>query len=104
MGEIEQLTKAINQLNHKLDNFHLEAPSPEEKVLTAKELADLLDLNKNTIYELCKKKDGIPHFKVGRKYKFYSEAIRKWLLEQSFKNQADSVGSDIEEMKLERLK
>lgn len=46
-------------------------------VLTAKEVADLLHVSTNMIYELCLQRK-LPHIKIGRKYAFKTAEILSW--------------------------
>lgn len=48
------------------------------KVLTAQEVAELLDVNKETIYRLVRI-NAIPYFRVGSALRFTEEAIQKWI-------------------------
>jgi excisionase family DNA binding protein len=50
----------------------------EEKVMSAKEVAEFLKLDLNVIYAKCA--DGqIPHFKMGKLYKFKKSEILEWV-------------------------
>ena len=48
------------------------------RILTAKEVADLLGVNKETIYRLARS-DAIPYFKVGSNLRFKEDSIIKWI-------------------------
>ena len=92
MGEIKELINSIEKLNQKIDKIQLQSNysnNHEKEVLTAKELSNLLNISKPMIYEQCKQ-GRIPHFKVGREYRFSVRAIQKWMLETSEENQTRS--------------
>ena len=48
------------------------------KVLNAQEVADLLGVNKETIYRLVRI-DAIPFFRVGSALRFTEESILNWI-------------------------
>ncbi len=48
------------------------------KILTAQEVADLLAVNKATIYRLARA-NQIPHFNVGSVVRFSAEQIEAWM-------------------------
>jgi excisionase family DNA binding protein len=50
-------------------------------ILSAREVADLLKLDINLIYTKCGKGE-IPHFKMGKLYKFKKSEILKWMQSQ----------------------
>lgn len=54
------------------------------KVLTAQEVAELLDVNKETIYRLVRI-NAIPYFRVGSALRFTDEAILKWISKNEIK-------------------
>jgi excisionase family DNA binding protein len=47
-------------------------------ILTAEELAQLLRVNRTTIYRLLKN-SGLPAFKVGKDWRFQREAVESWI-------------------------
>ena len=53
-------------------------------VMTSVEISDYLQIDRGTLYRLIKK-GGIPYFRLGKDYRFNSEAIDQWreLLEKS---------------------
>jgi excisionase family DNA binding protein len=53
----------------------------EEKVLTLKEVAELLRTHPSTIYRLLRKR-RIPAFKMGSDWRFNREAIDQWISER----------------------
>jgi excisionase family DNA binding protein len=57
------------------------APSMDNPVMTARELADYLRVHPSTIYRLLKQK-RIPAFKVGSDWRFDRKRIDRWRLEQ----------------------
>jgi excisionase family DNA binding protein len=53
----------------------------EEKIMSAKEVAEFLKLDQNVIYAKCG--DGqIPYFKMGKLYKFKKSEILEWVKKQ----------------------
>ena len=46
--------------------------------MTAEELAQLLRVNRTTIYRLLKNSD-LPAFKVGKEWRFQREAVESWI-------------------------
>lgn len=53
-----------------------------EKLLTVKEVQNLLGLGRHTVYMWCSEK-RIPHIRMGKKVMFSLPAIEKWLEQQS---------------------
>jgi len=49
----------------------------ENKLLTIKELQELLSLSHTTIYKFMK--EGLPYFKVGDSLRFKRDDIESWL-------------------------
>jgi excisionase family DNA binding protein len=69
LGELLNITRMATQ-NHS-----------EEKIMSAKEVAEFLKLDLNVIYTKCA--DGqIPHFKMGKLYKFKRSEILEWVKKQ----------------------
>ena len=52
-------------------------------MLNTKELAKVLNVHYNTIYNLIEK--GMPHYKVGKVLRFNLEEIKEWLKQQKEK-------------------
>jgi excisionase family DNA binding protein len=52
--------------------------SPSPNVLTLAEIMNWLGISRTTLYKLCQRNE-IPHFKVGREYRFNREQITKWM-------------------------
>ncbi len=51
----------------------------EQKILVADEVAELLRVDKQRVYELVRTKQ-IPFIKLGeRQYRFSADAVRRWL-------------------------
>lgn len=48
------------------------------KILTAQEVAELLEVSKQTIYRLVRANE-IPHFRVGKTVRFNEETITAWI-------------------------
>jgi excisionase family DNA binding protein len=51
-------------------------------MMTVREVADLLQISPLTVYRLAKTK-GLPAFRVGKNWRFSSEAVEKWMKEGS---------------------
>ena len=43
-------------------------PKDEKKIVTFKELCELLSISRNTLYKEIS--EGLPHFKIGNSYRF----------------------------------
>jgi len=50
-------------------------------VLTVNDLADFLRVHRSTIYKLVKR-GNLPAFKVGADWRFHTDAIDRWRLQQ----------------------
>ena len=50
-------------------------------LMTIAEVAEYLQLNRNTLYKLVHQHQ-IPVFKVGADYRFYRDAIEKWITDR----------------------
>ena len=57
----------------------------ELRSLTVEQLADVMGIEKWRVYELVKKDDAPPSFKVGKTYRFPVAGLRKWFAEQQTK-------------------
>ena len=53
-----------------------------DEVLTMKEICDLLQVHKSTIYNLARR-GQIPGFRVGADWRFRKDAIERWMTEQT---------------------
>jgi len=53
-----------------------------EEILTIKEVADYLRVDRYTIYRLLAKKE-LPAFKVGNQWRFQRKVIEAWLTKNS---------------------
>ena len=52
----------------------------DKRILVADEVADLLRVDRQRVYELCRTDPSFPVIKLGeRQYRFSSDAIRQWL-------------------------
>jgi excisionase family DNA binding protein len=51
------------------------------QVLTAAEVAQMLGVSKDYIYDACAR-DELPHVRLGRSIRFRRESIEQWLREQ----------------------
>lgn len=52
------------------------------KLMTIDEVAEYLNLSKETLYKKVRKKE-IPAIKIGRLWRFQKEAIEKWIEEKA---------------------
>lgn len=50
----------------------------ERITMTAEEVAQLIGIHKDTVYDLARKKE-IPHFRVRRRVFFRRDAIEEWM-------------------------
>lgn len=50
-------------------------------MITTQELTKYLKIHENTVYEYIKL--GMPHYKIGKNYRFELEEVKQWLKEQS---------------------
>ena len=53
-----------------------------DEVLTMKEICDLLQVHKSTVYKLVRR-GSIPGFRVGSDWRFRRDVIERWLSEKS---------------------
>jgi len=58
---------------------------PMYRILTAQELADMLQVSVETVYQWRRKRTGPPGFRAGRHLRFDLELVRGWVAEQSRK-------------------
>ena len=49
----------------------------QDRFLTARQVAELLQLNVETVYDLIAK-DELPAIKLGRQWRFYESSLREW--------------------------
>ena len=61
------------------------------KLFTLAEIADLLRVNKITVYRMAKK-GAIPALKVGRQWRFEKKLIQNWLQSQQGQFQIKKEG------------
>ncbi len=61
-----------------------------EEFLTAEEVAEFLRIPLSTVYKLVQEK-RLPGFKVGKHWRFRTESIQKWVIEQEQKAVIDKV-------------
>ena len=52
-------------------------------MITTKELMEYLKIHENTIYNYIK--EGMPHYRVGKEYRFEIEDVKAWLKEKTMK-------------------
>lgn len=82
----EMLYQQLISLSHQINNLECKLESPQndnnKELLTINEVSELLDLKKQTIYNLCSQKK-LPHIKkLGRLY-FKKQVVINWLEENS---------------------
>ena len=58
----------------------------DDDILTVRELCDLLQVHKSTLYKLVRK-GKIPSFRIGSDWRFRRDAIMHWMTEQSMGTQ-----------------
>jgi excisionase family DNA binding protein len=58
------------------------AETTAERVLTVEEVAQMLRCNRGTIYRLIEE-EGLPAFRVGRRYRVLSNLLIGWMEERS---------------------
>jgi excisionase family DNA binding protein len=61
----------------------LEDLKAELRSLTVEQLADAMGIEKWRVYELVKKGNAPPSFKVGKTYRFPIAGVRKWFADQT---------------------
>ena len=54
----------------------------DHKVLTVKEICDLLQVHQSTVYKLVRQ-GKIPSFRVGSDWRFHRDVIVRWMVEKS---------------------
>jgi excisionase family DNA binding protein len=64
-------------------------PAVTEKLLTARELAELLGFAAGTIVDWAER-DELPHFKIGNKLRFKPSEVEAWLEQQRRGRRVDS--------------
>lgn len=53
----------------------------QKLTLSAKELAEILGIHQNTVYNMAQRNE-IPSFKMGKRVLFYREEIEKFIIEK----------------------
>lgn len=83
LARVEENTAAIRRmLEGLLDKQSAQFEKSEgEEIMTVKQLAQFLGLDINIIYAKCAKND-IPHFRIGKQYRFKKQDILKWIKTQ----------------------
>jgi len=76
--KLEADVQEIKNLLQRLLNRSTDRLEPGEEILCARDVARLLSIDIATVYSRCAK-GAIPHFKVGRQYKFRQSDINAWL-------------------------
>lgn len=56
----------------------------DKEILTADEVAELLQVSKVTLWKLRKYR-GLPSFKVGREVRFFKHELLQWIQEERYK-------------------
>jgi excisionase family DNA binding protein len=54
----------------------------DHDIMTVKEICDLLQVNQSTVYKLIRL-GKIPSFRIGADWRFRSDVIKRWMVEQS---------------------
>lgn len=65
----------------------------QHKYLTVDELADLLQINKSTIYRLLRE-GKLPGFRIGSDWRFSVEVVNRWLRGQTNSSGETQTGSE----------
>lgn len=65
------------------------------EVMTIKQIADYLQVDKKTVYRLAQKSE-IPCFKIGYTWRFKKERIDKWIEEKDVMNNKKNMTSQME--------
>lgn len=84
LARLEEHVVAIRQMMEKILNQKkaIKPPNGEAKeIMSVKQVAQFLGLDANLIYIRCMKGD-IPHFRIGKQYRFKKEEILKWVKTQ----------------------
>ena len=68
-------------MSNELDDLRAEFRS-----LTVEQIADAMGIEKWRVYELIKKGQAPPSFKVGKTYRFPIAGVRKWFAGQTAEN------------------
>ena len=53
-------------------------PAGGDRLLTAEEVADLLQVSKGWVYEQIRR-DSMPHIRLGRYVRFRRSAVERWI-------------------------
>jgi excisionase family DNA binding protein len=53
--------------------------SPDDELLTAQDLADLLKVNRQAVYWLNHNGEGPPRYRIGRELRYRRSAVNAWL-------------------------
>lgn len=52
----------------------------ERKIINATDVAQLLNVSVQRVYELCRSDPSFPHIRIGeRQYRFSIDALEKWV-------------------------
>ena len=83
MEKLEQEVSAIRRLVTELPGklSAMNAVREQQEMMNAKELAAFTKIDINVIYARCAKGD-IPHFKLGKQYRFKKVDILDWIKAQ----------------------
>lgn len=73
-SDLLEIKTLLKQLSDKVS----EKTEPKEEILNSREVARLLSVDVATIYSRCAK-GAIPHFRIGKQYKFRLSEINAWL-------------------------
>lgn len=83
MARVEENVVAIRQMMEIMMNQQRMIPSSEnhEEIINVKQVAKFLGLNVIFIYSKCSRGE-IPHFRIGKQYRFKKSEILKWVKNQ----------------------
>jgi excisionase family DNA binding protein len=63
----------------------------DAKVLTVKQVSELLQVHRSTVYKLLKE-GRIPAFKIGSDWRFSTDLIMRWMAEHSLPSREFDIG------------
>lgn len=76
--KIEAELTEIKSMLRQILGAKAEQPEPKEEIINARDVAKLLGIDIATVYAKCAK-NSIPHFKMGKQYKFRLSEFNAWL-------------------------
>lgn len=83
---LENIEEGIASIKKMLEEALNKRPDPqtsmnEPEIMTVRQLSQFTGIDENMIYAKCAKGD-IPHFRLGKQYRFRKSDIQEWLKEQ----------------------